>query len=94
MEQRVASLSCEEKLSLYMMAEELFNADRYAEAEPTFLNEKASLKARTRLTSTPWTANGVILMQSAMGHFCGELDETGMPWHRCVNLSNASMRAK
>ena len=34
MEQRVASLSCEEKLSLYMMAEELFNADRYAEAEP------------------------------------------------------------
>ena len=33
MEQRVASLSYEEQLSLYMKAQELFNADRYAEAE-------------------------------------------------------------
>jgi hypothetical protein len=34
MEHRVASLGYEEQLSLYEKAQELFNADRYAEAEP------------------------------------------------------------
>jgi hypothetical protein len=33
-EQRVASLSSEERFSLYVKTQELFNADRYAEAEP------------------------------------------------------------
>jgi tetratricopeptide (TPR) repeat protein len=31
---RVSSLSYEEQLALYLEAEQLFNADRYAEAEP------------------------------------------------------------
>jgi tetratricopeptide (TPR) repeat protein len=34
MEQRVTSLRYEERLALYMEAQELFNAGRYAEAEP------------------------------------------------------------